>query len=77
MVIEMKNKDNASKNIIKYIRENNISTEEIENKIGIKQTKLLDEDTVFMASEFLELCSYLKLKPENMRQVKDAELYMH
>jgi len=67
MVIEMKNKDNASKNIIKYIRENNISTEEIENKIGIKQTKLLDEDTVFMASEFLELCSYLKLKPENMR----------
>lgn len=67
MVIEMKNKDNASKNIIKYIRENNISTEEIENKIGIKQTKLLNEDTVFMASEFLELCSYLKLKPENMR----------
>ena len=67
MVIEMKNKDNASKNIIKYIRENNISSEEIENKIGIKQTKLLDEDTVFMASEFLELCSYLKLKPENMR----------
>ena len=67
MVIEMKNKDNASKNIITYIRENNISTEELENKIGIKQTKLLDEDTVFMASEFLELCSYLKLKPENMR----------
>ena len=55
----MKNNNSVSKALIKYIKEKEISTSQI--------SKLTDENVTFTASEFLELCSYLHLKPEDLR----------
>ena len=68
----MKNNNSVSKALIKYIKEKEISTSQISKDTGIWEKKLTDEnvtktDVVFTASEFLELCSYLHLKPEDLR----------
>ena len=53
--------------LIKYIKEKEISTSQISKDTGIWEKKLTDENVTFTASEFLELCSYLHLKPEDLR----------
>ena len=55
----------VSKDIVNYIKKNNISINQIENDINIPHEKLTDCNTVFSASEFLELCAYLNIKPED------------
>ena len=65
----MKNNNSVSKALIKYIKEKEISTSQISKDTGIWEKKLTDENVTFTASEFLELCSYLHLKPEDLRQV--------
>lgn len=62
----MKNNNKVSGKIIKYIKDNNISVVQIEKDTGIEQEKLADENVQFSASEFLEICSYLNLKPEDI-----------
>ena len=59
----MKNNNSVSKALIKYIKEKEISSKDT----GIWEKKLTDENVTFTASEFLELCSYLHLKPEDLR----------
>ena len=61
----MKNNNSVSKALIKYIKEK--STSQISKDTGIWEKKLTDENVTFTASEFLELCSYLHLKPEDLR----------
>ncbi len=63
----MKNNDNISMKIVNYIEENQISLSEIEKYVGISIERLKSADIVFSATEFLELCSYLHLKPEDFR----------
>ena len=63
----MQDNINISMKIINYIKKNNISTKQIEKDTGIASKKLLDKSTVFTATEFLELCSYLNLEPEKLR----------
>ena len=62
----MKNRDNASAKIVKHIKENNISITQIEKDTGVSAEKLSDDSAVFVASEFLELCSYLGLNPTEL-----------
>lgn len=63
----MKNNDNISKKIVNYIEENQISLSEIEKYTKITKERLEDCNIVFSATEFLDLCSYLHLKPEDFR----------
>ena len=63
----MKKKDNVSEKLVEYIKQNNISIEQISKDTGVSGFKLSKTDVGFTASEFLELCSYLHLKPEDLR----------
>lgn len=66
LVVEMKNRDNASRKIVEYIKKNNISIAQIEKDTGVSGKKIADDGAVFLASEFLELCSYLNLNPKEL-----------
>lgn len=55
-----------SKKIIIYIRENELSLDEISKATGISIERLKDENVVFDALEFLELCNYLNLEPREL-----------
>lgn len=63
----MKKGDNVSKRIIKYIKNNNIPVAQIVEDTGISEEKIVNEDMSFNATEFLEICSYLNLRPEDMK----------
>lgn len=67
MVVNMKKQNNASINIKKYIKDNQISIEQISKDTGIPVEKIIDEDVSFSATEFLEMCSYLNIRPEKMK----------
>ncbi len=63
----MKKKDNVSEKLVEYIKQNNISIEQISKDTGVSGFKLSKNDVVFTASEFLELCSYLNVSPESFK----------
>ena len=63
----MKSKTNVSNKIREYISNGKISTTQISMDTGILEDKLLDESYVFNADEFLSLCYYLNVRPEEMR----------
>ena len=79
----MKKKDNVSEKLVEYIKQNNISIEQISKDTGVRgfklstsqiskdtgiwEKKLTDENVTFTASEFLELCSYLNVSPESFK----------
>lgn len=62
----MKNNNSVSKALIKYIKEKEISISQISKDTGIWEKKLTDENVTFTV-RILELCSYLHLKPEDLR----------
>ena len=55
------------RDVTELLEEKEISTSQISKDTGIWEKKLTDENVTFTASEFLELCSYLHLKPEDLR----------
>lgn len=57
---------NISKKVITYIRENELPLDEISKATGVPIEKLKDENVVFDALEFLELCNYLNLEPRKL-----------
>lgn len=63
----MKSKTNVSNKIREYISNTKISTAQISVDTGILEEKLLDKSYVFNADEFLSLCYYLNVRPEEMR----------
>lgn len=55
----------VTKEIAKYISEKQLSVEEIENDLGIPRTKLVKEtEEDLSADEFMRLCLYLGVRPE-------------
>lgn len=63
----MKKGDSTSKKITRYIKDNQIPVAQIAKDTGISQEKLEKEEMSFNATEFLEICSYLNIRPEDMR----------
>ena len=59
----MKKKDNVSEKLVEYIKQNNISIEQISKDTGVSGFKLSKTDVVFTASE----CSYLNVSPESFK----------
>lgn len=63
----MKTERNVSRKIAEYIKTNQITVKQIVQDTGIPKEKLLNKDEPLNATEFLEICSYLNLRPEDMR----------
>lgn len=61
--------------MIKYLEETDISPEQVSNETGIPIEKLRRDYTVSLASdEFLELCVYLQIRPEMVRDALNGML---
>lgn len=63
----MKKENSVSGKITRYIKNNNISVMQIVNDTGISKEKIENEEMSFNATEFLEICSYLNIRPEDMK----------
>lgn len=58
----------VTQRIARYIRDNHIPVVQIQRDIAISADKLMCEDGGELdATEFLELCRYLNVKPEKFR----------
>ncbi|MBR5564561.1 MAG: hypothetical protein IKW08_00190 [Roseburia sp.] len=61
---------------LKYFEKNRIDIEEISEKTGIKKEKLSENYRYPLTSEeFLELCFFLGIKPEEIREAIKRESY--
>lgn len=53
--------------LARYIKENQLSVEDISNETHIAKQKLCENaKEPLNATEFLTLCAYLNIKPENL-----------
>lgn len=60
--------NNVTKKIADYIQKNHISVEQASRDTGIELAKLDGTSREKLsASEFLEICAYLNIRPEEMR----------
>lgn len=58
---------NATKRLANYIAQQHISPERVAKDTGVAMEKLVPEtDAILKADEFLELCLYLGIRPEDM-----------
>lgn len=54
--------------LAEYIRDHQLSTKKVAGETGIPEEKLkTDTDCILNATEFLELCVYLNIKPEELK----------
>lgn len=56
----------AEKYIIHYLREHNIAYDKIKQDIGIDMYKVENRNIDLLADDFLRLCLYLGLTPEEI-----------
>lgn len=62
-------RENATQKLKYYISRNQISVSEIEEKTGVPKSKLVESsNAVFNATEFLEICYFLKVDPRIFAQ---------
>ena len=67
-VVGLVKKRTMTMRLAEYIRDNQISTEQVAGETGILEEKLkTDTDSILNATEFLELCAYLSVKPEELK----------
>lgn len=65
------NKETATQRIASYIKSNHISIAQIESDLGITADRLLYINREELpASEFLRLCQYLNVRPEQFKPEK-------
>lgn len=57
----------VSKRVAEYIKSNKLSVRQISQDTGVSEDKLLNKSEPLNATEFLEICSYLNVRPEDMR----------
>lgn len=63
----MSNDISVSKRIVTYIREKGLSVDEVSAATNVSRERLVDENVIFDALEFLELCNYLNLEPKELK----------
>lgn len=63
----MSNDISVSKRIVTYIREKGLSVDEVSAATNVPRERLVDENVIFDALEFLELCNYLNLEPKELK----------
>lgn len=66
------NRQTVTQRLVHYINDNHIPLERIQTDLGIPEGKLrYSEGEELTASEFLSLCQYLNIHPEQLRNGKD------
>lgn len=65
----MKKELGISEKIVKYIENNHISVAQVVHDTGIPEEKLSSGEQPLTATEFLEICSYLNLRPEEVKNL--------
>ena len=66
------NRQTVTQRLVYYIRDNHIPVERIQADLGIPEGKLqYSEGEELTASEFLSLCQYLNIHPEQLRYDED------
>jgi hypothetical protein len=58
----------AEKYILEDIERRNLSVDKIKEETGIDVTVLMDEGQELTALDFLNLCVYLRISPEDIRE---------
>ncbi len=59
---------NITRKVQLYIRDCSIDVEEVQRQTGVSKALLTGESNrPFNATEFLEVCTYLKIKPEEIK----------
>lgn len=66
-------KNSTTKLLYEYINRNKISKVQIKKDLDIEIDKMLKENKIFTASEFLQICKYLDLPPEDIIAELDSE----
>ena len=62
-------KESVTKQLAEYLKNNQISTKQVAEHTGISEEKLLTDTTKTLnATEFLELCAYLNIQPEEINK---------
>lgn len=56
----------AEKYLLDYIIKSNIPMERVKNDVGIDVQALVSSKTELMADEFIQLCMYLGVNPDDM-----------
>lgn len=66
------NRQTVTQRLVYYIRDNHIPVERIQADLGIPEDKLqYREGEELTASEFLSLCQYLNIHPEQLKSDRD------
>ena len=68
MVIDMEKYKSVSAKLTEYIMENQLSINDISRETGVAKEKLNNKDITLNATEFLEVCAYLNIQPEELRE---------
>lgn len=63
----MRKEISITNKIVHYIKSNQITVNQMAYDTGIPQEKLVDEEGTLNATEFLEICAYLNLRPEDIK----------
>ncbi len=56
----------AEKYLLNYIINSNLSTEQVKSDIGIDIAEVVHNNDELMAEEFLKMCVYLGINPEDV-----------
>ncbi len=66
MVVRTLEHKNITESVVQYLHNSNISIAQTASDLGISEDKLrICNDTRLDASEFLALCQYLNMRPED------------
>ena len=68
-MVKLLKKESVTKQLAEYLKNNQISTKQVAEHTGISEEKLLTDTTKTLnATEFLELCAYLNIQPEEINK---------
>lgn len=61
----------VKKELLIYLKEQNIEINQLAGKLHIEKEKLIDNQYELMAGEFCEICAYLQVDPWNFYKRKN------
>lgn len=68
-MVKFLKKESVTIRLAEYLQNNQISTAQVAEDTGISEEKLLTDTTKTLnATEFLELCAYLNIQPEEINK---------
>lgn len=66
-------KNSTTKLLYEYISRNNISLKQIQKDLNMEIEEMVKENRILSASEFLRICKYLNLPPEDIMAERNRD----